>query len=411
MLEPRGEADLPEEALGPERARELRVEDLEGDGPVVPEVAGEVHRGHAAAPELALDDVAVTQRVDEWRWRLGHRGTGGEKIVRICGRWAGLARPGGGQARPGLGDGVSRCPSASGHCAGCLQRLECPEHTSHHHARASLANSAVMPGGPMGTMRLVLDTCGRGLPVEVGVDRLGSSSRPDNRVWLDIRDPGPAEVELLRDVFGFHELALKDVTGRTNGPGATPTGLLLHRGLCRRAGGRGDRAARAQPVLGQELLGDDPSRGQRGARRADGSAPTVGPSRAAAGARDRVPGLRAVREPGGRLLRGAGSGAGADRGHRGGDPHGRRRPAADLFRLRKELLRVPRLLAPTSHVLAEVLRRERTIPESLRPYFADVQDHAVHVLASSIPIATCWARPSTCTSSRRSTGSVTSCSD
>jgi magnesium transporter len=55
--------------------------------------------------------------------------------------------------------------------------------------------------------------------------------------------------------------------------------------------------------------------------------------------------------------------------------------AADLFRLRKELLRVPRLLAPTSHVLAEVLRRERAVPDSLRPYFADVQDHAVHVLA------------------------------
>jgi magnesium transporter len=55
--------------------------------------------------------------------------------------------------------------------------------------------------------------------------------------------------------------------------------------------------------------------------------------------------------------------------------------AANLFRVRKELLRVPRLLAPISHVLAEVLRREQTVPESLRPYFADVQDHAVHVLA------------------------------
>ena len=55
--------------------------------------------------------------------------------------------------------------------------------------------------------------------------------------------------------------------------------------------------------------------------------------------------------------------------------------AADLFRLRKELLQVPRLLAPTSHVLAEVLRRDRAIPEALRPYFADVQDHALHVLA------------------------------
>jgi hypothetical protein len=60
---------------------------------------------------------------------------------------------------------------------------------------------------------------------------------------------------------------------------------------------------------------------------------------------------------------------------------GKEGAAADLFRLRKELLRVPRLLAPTSHVLAEVLRRERAIPEGLRPYFGDVQDRALHVLA------------------------------
>jgi hypothetical protein len=31
----------------------------------VPEVAGEVHRRHAAVPELALDQVAVTQGFDE----------------------------------------------------------------------------------------------------------------------------------------------------------------------------------------------------------------------------------------------------------------------------------------------------------------------------------------------------------
>jgi magnesium transporter len=55
--------------------------------------------------------------------------------------------------------------------------------------------------------------------------------------------------------------------------------------------------------------------------------------------------------------------------------------AADLFRLRKELLRVPPLLSPTTHVLEEVLLRERMIPDVLRPYYADVQDHAVHVLA------------------------------
>jgi hypothetical protein len=35
------------------------MEDLEGDGAVVPEVAGQVDRGHAAAAELTLEPVAV----------------------------------------------------------------------------------------------------------------------------------------------------------------------------------------------------------------------------------------------------------------------------------------------------------------------------------------------------------------
>jgi magnesium transporter len=30
-------------------------------------------------------------------------------------------------------------------------------------------------------------------------------------LWLDIQDPGPGDVELLRQEFGFHELALEDV--------------------------------------------------------------------------------------------------------------------------------------------------------------------------------------------------------
>jgi magnesium transporter len=54
---------------------------------------------------------------------------------------------------------------------------------------------------------------------------------------------------------------------------------------------------------------------------------------------------------------------------------------SDLYRLRKELLRIRRLLAPTGDVIAEVIRRERSrIPESLGPYLADMQDHLLHVL-------------------------------
>ena len=55
MLEPRGEPDLPLEALGAERRGKIGVEDLEGHGPVVPEVVGEEDGRHPATAELALD--------------------------------------------------------------------------------------------------------------------------------------------------------------------------------------------------------------------------------------------------------------------------------------------------------------------------------------------------------------------
>ena len=63
MLEPGGEADLALEALGAERGGELGEQDLEGDGPVVAEVVGQVDDGHAAAAELALEGVAVGEGV------------------------------------------------------------------------------------------------------------------------------------------------------------------------------------------------------------------------------------------------------------------------------------------------------------------------------------------------------------
>ena len=63
MLEPGGGADLAQESLGAEARAEVGMQDLEGDGPVVPEVAGEVDGGHAAAAELALEGVPPAQRV------------------------------------------------------------------------------------------------------------------------------------------------------------------------------------------------------------------------------------------------------------------------------------------------------------------------------------------------------------
>src|SRR5215510_11182354 len=34
---------------------------------------------------------------------------------------------------------------------------------------------------------------------------------PGNLVWMDVQDPGPAELSMLLEEFGFHPLALEDV--------------------------------------------------------------------------------------------------------------------------------------------------------------------------------------------------------
>ena len=72
VLEPGGELDLAQEALGAERIGELGVEHLERDRAVVPEVLREPDRGHAAAAELALERVTVRQRFPEDRDRIRH---------------------------------------------------------------------------------------------------------------------------------------------------------------------------------------------------------------------------------------------------------------------------------------------------------------------------------------------------
>ena len=52
---------------------EVGVEDLECDGTVVAQVASEVHGGHAATAELALEAVATGETLLEGHALLGHR--------------------------------------------------------------------------------------------------------------------------------------------------------------------------------------------------------------------------------------------------------------------------------------------------------------------------------------------------
>ena len=71
VLQPGGEADLALEPFRPQGVTQVRMEHLEGDGPVVAEVVREVHRGHAAAAKLALDGIARGETCFELRPEIG----------------------------------------------------------------------------------------------------------------------------------------------------------------------------------------------------------------------------------------------------------------------------------------------------------------------------------------------------
>lgn len=73
MLQAGCDADLAQEALGAECIGELGVHDLEGDRSVVAEVVGEIHGGHTAAAQLALERVAARQLRPEAVRDVRHR--------------------------------------------------------------------------------------------------------------------------------------------------------------------------------------------------------------------------------------------------------------------------------------------------------------------------------------------------
>jgi hypothetical protein len=62
VLQLGGGGDLLHEPLGAEDGSQLGFQDLDRDLAIVLQVLGEVHRGHAAPPQLALDAVALGER-------------------------------------------------------------------------------------------------------------------------------------------------------------------------------------------------------------------------------------------------------------------------------------------------------------------------------------------------------------
>ena len=73
MLQRGGRLDLGEKPLAAQRRGEIGVEHLDRDAAIVLHVVREVHGRHAAATELALDAVAIGERLTELR-RRGHEG-------------------------------------------------------------------------------------------------------------------------------------------------------------------------------------------------------------------------------------------------------------------------------------------------------------------------------------------------
>lgn len=77
MLKSRSDADLAEESISAQDRAELRVEDFEGDIPIVLGVAREKDRGHSTASDLSFENVRGTEAALQLIANSGHA-EGGE---------------------------------------------------------------------------------------------------------------------------------------------------------------------------------------------------------------------------------------------------------------------------------------------------------------------------------------------
>lgn len=73
MLQLCRDLDLTRETIRADRCRQLGPEELDRDVATVPEIPGQLDRGHGTLPDLALDRVAVGESSLEAIQRLGHR--------------------------------------------------------------------------------------------------------------------------------------------------------------------------------------------------------------------------------------------------------------------------------------------------------------------------------------------------
>ncbi len=201
-----------------------------------------------------------------------------------------------------------------------------------------------------------------------------------NLLWVDIQDPGKADIDLLRDEFHFHELALEDALARGQrskvdqyndfyfiviyslsiGSDATIDTHELHAFWGHNYLVTLHDGPIAEIAAAIHRWATSPDRRKQGVAYqaytlldavVDGYFPAVD----AIG--ERVAELEGrVFEASGALIR-------------------------DIFELRHNVTDVRRRIAPTRDVLNELIRRDvPVIPRELVPYLADVYDHSIRAL-------------------------------
>jgi magnesium transporter len=231
----------------------------------------------------------------------------------------------------------------------------------------------------MATTRLTLDARDQGWQETVNPDRLGKLlSDRANLLWLDISDPGPSELELLRREFGFHELALEDVAKRHNRPKYDTYKGYFFTVVYAAEHTAEEFVPRELQLFGGEnylvtihsgsLTALDEAR-KRWARH--DSRQEFGIGYLVYTLFDSlVDGYIQLQDWVGERVEVI------EKAALTGTPGA----ATELYLLHKQLLRIGRVLRPTDDVLAEIIRRgQPRFSESLRPYFADVHDHSIHV--------------------------------
>ncbi len=72
MLQTGSEFDLALEPLGTQDRGQLGMQHLQGNRPVMLQVAGQVDRGHAPATELSLEGIRMRQSLGERLLGRGH---------------------------------------------------------------------------------------------------------------------------------------------------------------------------------------------------------------------------------------------------------------------------------------------------------------------------------------------------